>query len=97
MPTDPEKKEILDYYKEVYNVKGKPSMDGWTGAEVEAACKIAAMLDEKLDNIGHLIKPISKVMDKEIKDLRDWAKHRCIMGSEELPTNGKAAKRKVVY
>lgn len=51
--------------------------DGWTGAEIRACCRLAAILQDDLLAQSKNIVPVSKIADKTLKELRNWAAGRC--------------------
>ena len=81
LPTDNEKKEILKFYQKKYNVNSEPNMEGWTGAEIEACCRIAAMMNTDTQQAQRFIVPISKTMETEIAALRKWSEGRTVPAS----------------
>ena len=89
LPTDEEKAEILVYYKKIYSVKGDPSsMDGWSGAEIEAVCRIASLLESDIDEVEDYICPVSKTMETEITSLRKWSVGKTIPATKKILKNG---------
>lgn len=93
LPNDSEKQAILDHYKVVYEVDGDPDMDGWAGAEIESACRIAKMMGVTIKEASKYIKPVSKTMSEDIDSLRKWAKTRTIPSSTEVVVATKVVKR----
>jgi len=92
LPNEEEQEEILLHYQATYGVFGRPSsMKGWSGAEIKACCRIAKLMNKNLDEVERFIIPISKTMDREIKQLREWAETRCIPAS--TPINGGKKKK----
>jgi len=83
LPNAEEREEILKHYLKVYDVKGKaPDMEGWSGAEIRAMCRIAAMMEEDISEVSDFIVPVSDTMSEEIDKLRTWAKKRTISASK---------------
>jgi len=65
LPGSDERKEILKYYKKVYNVDGKLAngdMDGWSGAEIKSVCRMAKMMRTTIDSVKKYVIPITQVM-----------------------------------
>lgn len=82
LPSEEEQDAILDHYKKVYNVKGNPkTMEGWSGAEIKACCRIASMMGKSLNEVEKFIIPISKTMAQEIDQLRKWSAGKTIPAS----------------
>ena len=62
-------------------------MDSWTGAEIQAWCKLAAKKISKgksANDADDLILPIAKTMNKEIDYLRKWSEGRTIKANKKL-------------
>ena len=98
LPNDEEKEAILTYYQGVYSVEGRPTnMDGWSGAEIKAVCRIAAMMERDVPEAERFVIPVAETMAEDIKSLRSWAltpdgkRKRCIPAS--TPVNGVKKKR----
>jgi len=98
LPTDDEKIDILKYWAEKYDVglvsvnggrelypSSAPNMVDWTGAEIEACCRIAKMMNLTLHRAGDFILPQAKTMKEEIKRLREWSEGRTIPATKKLP------------
>jgi SpoVK/Ycf46/Vps4 family AAA+-type ATPase len=87
LPNKAEKMEILKHYQGVYNVSDQPyDMAEYTGAEIQAWCKLAAKKISKgksANDADELIVPIAKTMEKEIGYLRTWSKGRTISASRK--------------
>lgn len=93
LPNDEMKEAILLHYSALFEVFGRPTnMEGWSGAEIKACCRIAKMMDVDVDKAERFIIPVSKTMDQEISRLELWAKTRCIPAS--TPINGGSKKLK---
>ena len=102
LPNDSERQAIADYYKKHYTklgykIKGKlKDTDGWSGAEIKTAHRLAAMMQKPLQDVQPLVVPVSKTMDKEIDYLRNWAANRTTAASTPLAKpKKKAGKRKI--
>jgi len=82
LPNEKESLTILNHYKGVFNVEGKPrNMDGWSGAEIKSVCRIAAMMGTIIEEAERFIIPVSKTMKAEIDELRRWAENKTIPAS----------------
>lgn len=96
LPNQEEQQAILKYYQQKYSVDGAPkNMTGWSGAEIEAWCKLAKKKIEKgkdVSDADELIVPISKTMSKEIDYLRTWKEGRTIPASRKVATTGVTTK-----
>lgn len=58
--------------------QAKPDCAGWTGAEIQACCRLAALLDEPLLAVARLVVPVSQTAAESIERLRTWAAGRCL-------------------
>lgn len=85
LPNKEEREAILKHYKKEYKVDGKlaqKELEGWSGAEIKACCRLAAMGNCSIDKAAQFIVPISKTMEEDITALRKWAKGRTLPASE---------------
>ncbi len=55
-----------------------PKDEGWTGAEVKACCRLAALLDVPLVAAAQNIVPVSRTSAESVEKLRTWASGRCL-------------------
>jgi SpoVK/Ycf46/Vps4 family AAA+-type ATPase len=81
LPTEDEKVEIWDHYIKKYEVSGtvdKDEASQYSGAEIEACCKIAQMMDSKIGEASKFVVAVAKTMESKISALRKWAKGRTI-------------------
>jgi SpoVK/Ycf46/Vps4 family AAA+-type ATPase len=56
----------------------KPADEGWTGAEIRACCRLAALLDVPLVQAAQNVVPISATAGESVEKLRQWASGRCL-------------------
>jgi hypothetical protein len=54
-----------------------PDSEGWTGAEIRACCRLAAMQGDTLLDVAPDIIPVSSTASEKIEALRQWAAGRC--------------------
>ncbi len=91
LPASKLQEAILDFYCEEFKVEGRPkNMEGWSGAEIKACCRLAAMMETKVEEAERFILPISKTMKEDIDRLNKWAKNRAIPA--DMPVTGKISK-----
>jgi hypothetical protein len=99
LPNKIELAEILKHYQKVCGVKESPkNMDGWTGAEIRAWCKLAAKKlskGKKASEADELIVPISKTMNKEIDYLRKWKDGRTVPATRKAVVSISETSRKL--
>ncbi len=51
---------------------------GWTGSEIEQACRVAAIARKPLSWAQRMIVPLSRSAESQITALQTWAKGRCL-------------------
>ena len=56
----------------------QPPDDNWTGAEIKACCRLAALLDLPLEESAQQIVPVAVTASEAIEKLRTWASGRCL-------------------
>ena len=56
----------------------RPGDDHWTGAEIKACCRLAALLDVPLVQAAQNIVPVAVTARESIDQLRSWAGGRCL-------------------
>jgi SpoVK/Ycf46/Vps4 family AAA+-type ATPase len=81
LPGTREKEAIWRMYLDRFGLDAsqrKPSDRGWTGAEVRACCRLAALLDVPLAEAARNIVPVSVTAGETIERLRTWAAGRCL-------------------
>lgn len=90
LPSAEERDEIAELYAEEFDVPLDPRPDeqGWTGAEIKSAYRIAAMLDTDAKEASQFVTPLYQTMREQIDGLRDWSRGRCVPASAQQ--NGRA-------
>ena len=56
----------------------KPSDRDFTGAEIRACCRLAALLDVPLTEAATNIVPVAVTAGESVERLRNWAAGRCL-------------------
>lgn len=56
----------------------QPDDDQWTGAEIKACCRLAALLDVPLTAAAQNIVPVARTSAESVSKLREWASSRCL-------------------
>ena len=71
LPTEAERKGMLDLYKGIYNINDDSNIniDKWTGAEIENLCKLASNLDCTLADAQKYVCPMIKVSEDKINKM----------------------------
>ena len=77
----------------------KPSDRDWTGAEIKACCRLAALLEIPLLDAAQNVVPVATTAGESIESLRNWASGRCLDAdrpglytSADSPRNGAVRK-----
>jgi SpoVK/Ycf46/Vps4 family AAA+-type ATPase len=56
----------------------RPADEQWTGAEIRACCRLAALLDLPLVQAAQNVVPIAVTSGEAVQRLRGWASGRCL-------------------
>lgn len=81
LPASAEKTAIWDMYRREFQIAAdqkQPADDNWTGAEIKACCRLAALLDLPLEEAAQQIVPVAVTASEAIERLRTWATGRCL-------------------
>lgn len=81
LPNRDEKDVIWDIYLDVFELDRKlaPADDiDWTGSEIKACCRLAALLDVTLEEASQNVVPIAVTAAESLEKLRTWASGRCL-------------------
>lgn len=84
LPNNFERAIIWTMYEEKYGVKaGKFNPEGWTGAEIQSCCRLAASLGVSVKEASEYVVPVSVTAGEKITALREWAKGRAVSATEQ--------------
>ena len=81
LPSPEQRQGIWQLYRTRYELDASesiPADDGWTGAEIENCCRLAALLDLPLNEAARHVVPVSSTAAEQIEHLRNWASGRCL-------------------
>jgi len=81
LPAREQRQAIWDLYLDLFELdrgQAKPRDDGWTGAEIRACCRLAALLDLPLTAAAQNVVPVSATAAESVQRLRAWAGGRCL-------------------
>jgi SpoVK/Ycf46/Vps4 family AAA+-type ATPase len=81
LPGRDEKQAIWDLYLELFEIdrdQRLPDDTKWTGAEVRACCRLAALLDVPLLQAAQNVVPVAVTAAESVDRLRSWASGRCL-------------------
>jgi SpoVK/Ycf46/Vps4 family AAA+-type ATPase len=85
LPTREEKDAIWDIYLNLFEIEPnqrRPKDDQFTGAEIRACCRLAALLDVPLVQAAENVVPISITAAESVEKLRTWASGRCLAANQ---------------
>lgn len=81
LPQRQQKDAIWDQYISMFELEPdqqRPKDDHWTGAEVRACCRLAALLDVPIKDAAQNVVPVAVTASESIERLRKWASGRCL-------------------
>ena len=85
LPGTAEKRVIWNLYLDLFEFDSDqplPSDDQWTGAEIRACCRLAALLDVPLKEAARQIVPVAITAAESVERLRTWATGRCLSAEQ---------------
>jgi hypothetical protein len=85
-PGAQERRTIWNLYIKKFNLDAnqhRPVDANWTGAEIRACCRLAALLDVPLVEAAQNVVPVSVTAAESVERLRTWASGRCL--SADVP------------
>jgi SpoVK/Ycf46/Vps4 family AAA+-type ATPase len=81
LPGVAQKRVIWRMYVEKFALdpaQPRPMDADWSGAEIRACCRLAAMLDLSLVEAAQHVVPVAKTSQEAVEQLRKWASGRCL-------------------
>ncbi|MCB9922384.1 MAG: AAA family ATPase [Planctomycetaceae bacterium] len=80
LPDADQRQVIWQIYSEQFGLDEQPlpKDDLWTGAEIRACCRLAALLDVPLIQAANNIVPVAVTARESVERLRSWADGRCL-------------------
>lgn len=99
LPTPEQKKQIWNIYAKKffpgYEVTGWDNADDqWTGAEIKACCRLAALLDLPLNQAADHVVPVAMTAKEQVQALRQWASGRALCAETGTVYNHKTTTTK---
>lgn len=85
LPTREQRETIWDIYLSMFELDRdqlRPKDDNWTGAEIKACCRLAALLDVPLTVAANNVVPVAVTAAESVEKLRSWASGRCLSADE---------------
>ena len=101
LPTAEQRQQIWDIYIRLFGLDSdqqRPDDQSWTGAEVRACCRLAALLDMPLTAAAQNVVPVSVTAAESVERLRTWASGRCLDADKAgvyQRTEGGSKRRKI--
>ena len=101
LPIREEKDAIWNIYREQFEIdrdQRRPEDTDWTGAEIKACCRLAALLDVPLIQAAQNVVPVAVTAAESVDRLRTWARGRCLSAQQPglYTQSGKAGSRRKV-
>ena len=81
LPNVKERDAIWAMYRTLFGIpesQSRPDDSCWTGAEVRACCRLAALLDVPLTQAARNVVPVATTAAESVERLRTWATGRCL-------------------
>jgi SpoVK/Ycf46/Vps4 family AAA+-type ATPase len=81
LPSPSQRQSIWRLYLDRFGLdpdQPRPRDADWTGAEIKACCRLAALLGVALVEAGTHIVPVSVTAGESVERLRSWASGRCL-------------------
>ncbi|WP_278465714.1 AAA family ATPase [Gimesia maris] len=85
LPGDSQKQMIWNIYREQYGLtedQELPEDRHWTGSEIRACCRLAALLDVPLIQAAENVVPVAVTAAESVARLRRWASNRCLSAEQ---------------
>lgn len=102
LPDQAQRAQIWDLYLQVFPLdagQARPDDQLWTGAEIRACCRLAALLDVPLVAAAQNVVPVAATAGESVERLRNWASGRCLNaaapGIYQHRQSGSTARRRV--
>jgi len=80
-PGREQKQVIWQLYLDLFEIDRNqklPNDDNWSGAEIRACCRLAALLDVPLIQAAQNVVPVAATAAEAVERLRTWATGRCL-------------------
>ena len=81
LPTTAQRHAIWEMYLAKFGLdprQKRPDDQQWTGAEIRACCRLAALLDLPLTAAALNVVPVACTAGESVEKLRTWASGRCL-------------------
>ena len=81
LPSQQQREAIWNIHLQQFGIptdQPRPVDTDWTGAEIKACCRLAALLDLSLQEAAKNVVPIAHTAEESVSRLRSWAQGRCL-------------------
>jgi SpoVK/Ycf46/Vps4 family AAA+-type ATPase len=81
LPDAEQRRAIWNLYLQQFDLDADqklPKDESWTGAEIRACCRLAALLDLPLVQAAQNVVPVAVTAAESVDRLRTWASGRCL-------------------
>jgi SpoVK/Ycf46/Vps4 family AAA+-type ATPase len=81
LPNREQKDAIWQQYVSAFELDSNqtlPKDNNWTGAEIRACCRLAALLDVPLKQAATNVVPVATTAAESVERLQSWASGRCL-------------------
>ena len=81
LPSQQQREAIWNIHLQQFAIatdQPRPVDTDWTGAEIKACCRLAALLDLPLQEAAKNVVPIARTAEESVSRLRSWAQGRCL-------------------
>jgi len=80
LPDKAARDKIWAIYEQEYALETpqRPDDTDWTGAEIQACCRLSRLLDVSLTEAALNVIPVAQTASESISTLRMWASGRCL-------------------
>jgi SpoVK/Ycf46/Vps4 family AAA+-type ATPase len=81
LPGAEERRAIWQLYLRQFELDASqrlPNDENWSGAEIRACCRLAALLDLPLVQAAQNVVPVAVTAAESVERLRNWASGRCL-------------------
>ena len=85
LPGSEERRKIWEMYRAYFEIDANqrlPEDANWTGAEIRACCRLAALLDVPLVQAAQNVVPVAVTAAESVERLRTWASGRCLSADQ---------------
>ena len=85
LPGEQERLAIWEMYAKQFNLVPKFTRSGdsnWTGAEIKACCRLAALLGVSPEEAAQHVIPVATTASEAVERLRTWATGRCLAADQ---------------